>query len=233
MTTPLTDNQPKPISRSSSIHRQTACLSCHGRRAKYDGERPCSRCVSDATDCRIDRNRNVRPGPRRTESPSSSVLALRIRQYERLLRTHGIDLDEKGLDHGDDLMSNIVAASITTEDSSADARPEYVDSPSHDAHSLTILPHCFRNTPRDLLGLGVRISCHGMNMSDPSRRDFGLHPTRSNLLAMLGLLVMARRSLASKGPSLQSSLSGDVQILSPCDICTPQCHRSCFYGKPS
>ena len=113
MATSLVDNQTAAISESPLPHKRPSCMVCHRRKVKCDGKGPCSRCVKDGADCRVDRHKRVRPGTRRIGSPGSSTpgLALRLQQYERLLRAHGIDLDGRVSDHEDDLMEDTDAAS--------------------------------------------------------------------------------------------------------------------------
>lgn len=89
--------------------------SCGRKKVKCDSKQPCSDCAKNGTDRLA---KSVRSSSRRTESPGGSVLALKVRQYEHLLRAHGIDLGGEGPGQPYDPM----------EDDDPTSRPGYVSS---------------------------------------------------------------------------------------------------------
>ncbi|SPO04240.1 uncharacterized protein DNG_06923 [Cephalotrichum gorgonifer] len=87
MATPLSASQTTAMSGATTSRRHGSCISCHNRKSKCDGKPPCTR-----------------SGTRRSESPSNSALALKVRQYERLLHEHGINVGSGDSAHEDELM---------------------------------------------------------------------------------------------------------------------------------
>ncbi|KAF2138905.1 uncharacterized protein K452DRAFT_361105 [Aplosporella prunicola CBS 121167] len=78
----------KPAKRK---YTSKACEACRRRRAKCDGQKPsCSRCLDRAIECRFSAEED-----KRRPAPQSYVRLLRTRItiLERILRSHGIDVD--------------------------------------------------------------------------------------------------------------------------------------------
>ncbi|PGH02622.1 hypothetical protein GX51_04505 [Blastomyces parvus] len=67
-----------------------SCVLCYQRKVKCDRHDPCSACVKAGASCMF----RAPPAPRRRKknSPESALLS-RLKRYEEILRSHGIDFD--------------------------------------------------------------------------------------------------------------------------------------------
>lgn len=97
-------------------YKAPSCASCQRKNVECDSKRPYPGCLKYGADRRA---KGVRSSARRKESPSNSALYLRVRQYEHLLRDHGINPGGEGTGPADDLSG----------DDDPAGRPEYVKSP--------------------------------------------------------------------------------------------------------
>ena len=74
---------------SSMTSRPThSCIRCADRKVKCDRQKPCGACVRHNVECLFSSSQPSRRSHRRNQD---QVLVDRLRQYEDLLREHGID----------------------------------------------------------------------------------------------------------------------------------------------
>ena len=174
---PTLDNLTATISGSSATHRHTPCASCHRRNAECDGKYPCLKCAKEGVDSQLDRHRSVRSGVRRTESPGSSSLALRLHRYEHLLRTHGIDLDGRSSGYEEAPARGTDPASIQT-DSGVDTQSAYVGS----AHPYTSAngsgAWCVMRQASRYVETSVAQACVPQKREDSAHTPLGAIPRR-------------------------------------------------------
>jgi hypothetical protein len=71
-------------------HRAFTCIRCFERKVKCDKLDPCSNCVKSKVECVF----RVPPTPRRRKKrPPEAALLARLKRYEELLKSNGIDVE--------------------------------------------------------------------------------------------------------------------------------------------
>lgn len=99
------DERPSPASASASasasgqtpttkITRGHSCILCQQRKVKCDRQKPCSNCIKARAKCVA----STPSLPRRRKRKLTEIdLAAKLRKYEHLLKSHGVNIDDEDI----------------------------------------------------------------------------------------------------------------------------------------
>ncbi len=81
-----------PTTNPATLNQKVkSCILCQQRKVRCDRKSPCSVCTKARVECIF--RAPIRPGRRSKKNPEADLLA-RLRKYEDLLKTNGIEVDD-------------------------------------------------------------------------------------------------------------------------------------------